>query len=369
MGLNCGIVGLPNVGKSTIFNAITAAPAEAANYPFCTIEPNIGIVNVKDIRLDEITKYVGPEKTIPAIIEFVDIAGLVKGASKGEGLGNQFLGHIRSVNAIIHVVRCFDDDNIVHVDGKIDPLSDIEIINLELCFADLDTVEKRLGNNSKLMKSQDKKISMRAKSAQPVLEKLEKSLTEGISARSLNLDDEEKESVEDLHLITLKDVLYACNIDEDSIEEDNDYVKIVRNFAKEEHSEVINICGKLESEISALDSEEEKKEFMETVGIKESGLDQLTHSAYKMLGLRTYFTAGKQEVRAWTFEDGNKAPQAAGVIHTDFERGFIKAEVYHYDDLVKFKDESKVKENGKLRIEGKEYIVKDGDIMHFRFNV
>lgn len=369
MGLNCGIVGLPNVGKSTIFNAITAAPAEAANYPFCTIEPNVGVVNVEDPRLQKIADLIGPEKVIPAIVEFVDIAGLVKGASKGEGLGNQFLGHIRQVNAIVHVVRCFEDTDVVHVAGRVDPVDDIEVINLELALADLETVEKRLNANGKLMKSQDKKISGRAKAAQPILERLQVCLTEGQSAKSLNLSEDEKESVADLHLITLKDVLYACNVDEEGIIEDNEYVAQVREYAAKEGSDVLKICGKLESEISMLDSEEDKKEFMETAGIEESGLNLLTHAAYKMLGLRTYFTAGVKEVRAWTFVEGDKAPQAAGVIHTDFERGFIKAEVFHYDDLIAAGSEQKVKEAGKLRVEGKEYVVKDGDIMHFRFNV
>ncbi len=369
MGLNCGIVGLPNVGKSTIFQAITAAPAEAANYPFCTIEPNMGIVNVKDSRIDKIAKIVGPEKIIPAIMEFVDIAGLVKGASKGEGLGNQFLGHIRQVDAIAHVVRCFENDDIVHVNGQIDPTGDIDIINIELAFADLESVEKRLSNIGKQLKSHDKKVQTQAKLTLPLLEKLKENLENGIAARSIDFSDEDKALIQDLHLITLKKVIYVCNVDEDTILEDNEYVKSVREVAQKEGADVIKICGKLESEISALETEEEKKEFLADVGIDESGLDLLTRKAYDLLGLRTYFTAGVKEVRAWTFKDGYKAPQAAGIIHTDFERGFIKAEVYHCEDLFNLGSESKLKENGKLRVEGKEYIVKDGDVVHFRFNV
>jgi len=369
MALNCGIVGLPNVGKSTIFQAITSAPAEAANYPFCTIEPNVGIVNLVDSRLGKIADLIGPEKVIPAIVEFVDIAGLVKGASKGEGLGNQFLGHIRQVNAIVHVVRCFEDPDVVHVSGVVDPIEDIEVINLELALADLDSVEKRLLNIPKLVKNQNKEISSNAKMQLPLLEKLKESLSEGVQARSLGLSEEDLELISDLNLITLKKVLYACNIDEDSLHEDNNLVKKVRDYAAKENGEVIKICGKLESEISALETQEEKDEFLEAAGIEISGLEVLTQAAYKMLGLRTYFTAGVKEVRAWTFKDGDKAPQAAAVIHTDFEKGFIKAEVYSCDDLFEFKSESKVKENGKFRMEGKEYLVKDGDIMHFRFNV
>lgn len=369
MGLNCGIVGLPNVGKSTIFSAMTAAPAESANYPFCTIEPNVGIVAVADSRMDRIAKLIGPEKVIPTVVEFLDIAGLVAGASKGEGLGNQFLGHIRQVNAIIHVVRCFQDDDIVHVNGKIDPIADIETINLELALADLEVVEKKLGNLARLMKSNNKDISGKAKRAKPVLEKLKEGLSEGIFASSLDLDEEDFAAIDDLHLITQKKVLYACNVDEESIEEENEFVKLVREYAANEGNEVLMICGKLESEIASLETAEEKAEFLEAAGIEESGLDLLIHAAYNMLGMRTYFTAGVKEVRAWTFHEGSKAPQAAGVIHTDFERGFIKAEVFHCEDLFKYESESKVKENGKFRIEGKEYIVKDGDIMHFRFNV
>lgn len=369
MSLNVGIVGLPNVGKSTIFQAITSAPAEAANYPFCTIEPNVGIVQVPDPRIDKITEFIKPQKVIRAVMEFVDIAGLVKGASKGEGLGNQFLGHIRQVSAIAHVVRCFEDSDVVHVDGKVDPAADIEVINIELAFADLETVEKRLNNLGKVLKSHDQKVKKQAMIAKPVLERLKEVLEDGRPARSLDLDDEEKEAVQDLHLITMKDVLYVCNVDEDGMLEDNDHVKAVRALAEKEGSKVITICGKMESEISQLETEEEKKEFLADLGLEQSGLDLLVSAGYNMLGLQTYFTAGEKEVRAWTFHKGMKAPQCAGIIHTDFERGFIKAEVYHCTDLFELGSEAKLKENGKLRVEGKEYIMKDGDVVHFRFNV
>jgi GTP-binding protein YchF len=369
MGINCGIVGLPNVGKSTIFSALTSAPAEAANYPFCTIEPNIGVVHVPDDRLDKISSIVKPERVVPAIVEFVDIAGLVKGASKGEGLGNQFLGHIRQVGAIAHVVRCFENDDIIHVAGKVDPISDIETINIELALADLETVTKRIGNLDKLMKSQDKVISTRAKIAKPILEKLIKTLEDGLPARSLELDADEKDSISDLHLITMKKLLYVCNVDEEAILTENEHVKKVRELAKKEGAEVITICGKIESEIAALESAEEKAAFLKDIGISESGLSKLIKSGYQLLEVQTYFTAGVKEVRAWTFPKGALAPQAAAVIHTDFERGFIKAEIYHCNDLFQFGSEAKVKEAGKFRMEGKEYQVKDGDIIHFRFNV
>ncbi len=369
MALNCGIVGLPNVGKSTIFSAITSAPAEAANYPFCTIEPNVGIVAVHDPRMKKIGEIIGPEKMIYTTVEFVDIAGLVKGASKGEGLGNQFLGHIRAVNGIVHVVRCFEDGDIIHVHGKVNPKDDIETINLELAFADLEVVEKKLQNIPKLLKSQNKDVLSSAKIQLPLLEKLKTELEAGVAARNSSLSDEDKAALEDLNLITMKKVIYLCNVDEAGLSADNDHVKAVKAYAASENSEVMKICGKLESEIASLETLEEKKEFLEAAGIEESGLDRLTRAAYNMLGLKTYFTAGVKEVRAWTFHDGFKAPQCAGIIHTDFERGFIKAEVFHYNDLIQYGSEAKVKEAGKFRVEGKEYVVQDGDIMHFRFNV
>lgn len=368
MGLNCGIVGLPNVGKSTIFSALTSAPAEAANYPFCTIEPNVGVVNVPDKRLAQIAELITPQKTIPAITEFVDIAGLVKGASKGEGLGNQFLGHIRQVGVIAQVVRCFDDPNVVHVHGQVNPLEDIEVINYELSLADLETVEKRLANIDKVIKSHDKAVSTKGKILKPVLERLKGHLEEGKLARTLELEEDDLEVLRDLHLITLKKQFYVCNVDEDSLG-GNEHVEKVRKYAHDQGSDIVIICGKIESELADLETEEEKAEFRSEIGIEESGLDQLIRKGYDLLGLKTYFTAGEKEVRAWTFKEGMVAPQAAGIIHTDFERGFIKAEIYHCNDLFELKSEKLVKEKGKMRMEGKEYVVKDGDVIHFRFNV
>ena len=368
MALNCGIVGLPNVGKSTIFSAVTSAPAEAANYPFCTIDPNIGIVSVPDGRLDEIVRLIPTKKVIPATVEFVDIAGLVKGASQGEGLGNRFLASIREVGVIAHVVRCFDNPDIVHVSNRIDPASDIETINIELALADLETVQKRYDKQSKLSRV-SKEQQKENEKLLPIYERLMKCLEEGIPARTLGLDEDELELAYDLHLMTLKPVIYVCNVDEDAITEDNDYVRTVREIAAKENAPVVVICGKIESEIAALESEEDRKEFLEASGLTESGLNPLIRAAYSSLGLRTFFTAGPDEDRAWTFKAGAKAPECAGIIHSDFEKGFIKAEVYSVDDLIAYGSEAKVREAGKLRLEGKEYVVQDGDIVFFRFNV
>lgn len=370
MGLNCGIVGLPNVGKSTLFSALTSAPAEAANYPFCTIDPNVGRVAVPDARLDRIVQLVPAKRVIPAVVEFVDIAGLVRGASKGEGLGNRFLSHIREVGVLVHVVRCFENENITHVSNKIDPASDIETIRIELALADLDTVEKRLSKTEKMARL-NKEAGKEAAQVLPLLRQLQGALAEGRAARTLGLNEDQQRLINDLHLITMKPQLYVCNVDESGMVEENDYVRQVRAIAKEEHEggSVLVVCGQLEAEIAALETTEERAEFLKEAGLEESGLDRLIRTGYETLGLRTFFTVGADEDRAWTFHAGDKAPQAAGVIHTDFEKGFIKAEVYHCEDLFELGSEQQVRSAGRLRIEGKEYLVKDGDIMHFRFNV
>lgn len=367
--MNCGIVGLPNVGKSTIFSALTSAPAEAANYPFCTIDPNIGIVEVPDARLDRIHGMIQADKKVSATTEFVDIAGLVKGASKGEGLGNQFLSNIRSVGIIAHVVRCFEDDDVVHVDGKVDPISDIETINIELALADLQSVEKRLEKNARQVKAADPKIRTEALAMQSLLERVAAHLGEGGPVRSMDLSDDDAARLRELFLITAKTQIYVCNVGEDDLDGDSASVKVVKDMAAAEGAQVVVLSGKLEADIAALEDPEERTVFLEESGIAESGLSRLIKSAYSALGLRTFFTVGGVENRAWTFKDGTSAPQCAGIIHTDFERGFIKADVFHCDDLFELGSEAAVKSAGKLRMEGKDYTVRDGDIIHFKFNV
>ena len=376
MKLTCGIVGLPNVGKSTIFSALTRAPAEAANYPFCTIEPNHGVVELPDARLDFMAGVFQPKKKIPATVEFVDIAGLIKGASNGEGLGNQFLANIRETSVIAHVVRCFDDPDIQHVredaktDAPIDPESDILTINYELCQADIDTITKREDKVTRQIRAMGKAEEKKFAGYRSAVDKILPLLQEGKCARQADLTDDELEGIYDLHLLTIKPQLFVCNIDEDTIAEGtNKYVEAVKKVAAEEKSEVIVICGKFESDLVDIDTPEDRKEFMDSVGLKESGLTVLARAAYHLMGLRTFFTGGADECRAWRIHNGDKAPQAAGVIHTDFEKGFIKAEVYSIEDLKKYGSEAEIKSAGKYRQEGKDYVVQDGDVMFFKFNV
>ncbi|HEY0895000.1 MAG TPA: redox-regulated ATPase YchF [Sphingobacteriaceae bacterium] len=366
MALQCGIVGLPNVGKSTLFNCLSNARAQAANFPFCTIEPNVGVITVPDARLTKLAELVNPQRIVPNTIEIVDIAGLVKGASKGEGLGNQFLGNIRATDAIIHVLRCFEDPNVIHVDGSVDPIRDKEIIDTELQLKDLETVTKKIQKVEKMAKTGGDK---EAKKAYEVCMVIKNHLESGKSARTAPIAEEDKEYIADLFLLTVKPVLYVCNVDEGSVNTGNEFVDRVKDAVKEENAEVLIISAKIESEIAELESYEERQEFLQDLGLEESGVAKLIRAAYKLLNLATYFTAGVQEVRAWTIEKGWTAPQAAGVIHTDFEKGFIRAEVIKYEDFVQYGSESACKEAGKLSVEGKTYLVNDGDIMHFRFNV
>jgi GTP-binding protein YchF len=365
MALQAGIVGLPNVGKSTLFNALTSGKALAANYPFATKDPNVGIITVPDTRLDKLDELVNPKRVVPTTVEIVDIAGLIKGASQGEGLGNQFLANIREVDAIIHVVRCFDNDNVIHVDGSVDPVRDKEIIDTELILKDLETVEKRLEK----LKRQAKSAEKEAIRAVEIAEKIKDHLETGEPARSCSLEEDEIPLYEDLSLLTSKPILYVCNVDEDSVQEGNEYTQRFMEAVANERAETILISADIEADIAGLDTVEERLEFLEEMGLNEPGVNKLIRATYKLLNLITYFTAGEKEVRAWTITRGTKAPGAAGVIHTDFEKGFIRAEVIKYDDYVRYESEAAVKEAGKLSVEGKEYVVVDGDVMHFRFNV
>ncbi len=365
MALKCGIVGLPNVGKSTLFNCLSNAKAQAANFPFCTIEPNVGTITVPDERLNKLAELVNPERILPTTIEIVDIAGLVKGASKGEGLGNQFLGNIRECDAIIHVLRCFEDGNVVHVDGNVNPVRDKDVIDMELQLKDLETLQKRADKIRKQAQVGDKD----SKKLFDIYEKYRLHLEMGKSARSAEIDEKERELTSDLYLLTNKPVMYVCNVDESSVVNGNALVDQVKEAVKDENAEVLVLGVGIEADIASLDTFEERQMFLEDLGLEQAGVSKLINSAYRLLNLKTYFTAGVKEVRAWTILEGFKAPQAAGVIHTDFEKGFIRAEVIGYDDYIQYKSESAVKDAGKLHIEGKEYVVKDGDVMHFRFNV